>query len=85
MSSSLTARLPDDIARPLKHYCEDAGVSKTVVVVSALREFLATHKPRPTVYELALPLIPKAGLPHLQAKDIKHMLREKFRASSRGR
>ena len=85
MSSSLTARLPDDIAEPLADYCEDAGVSKSVVVVSALREFLATHKPRPTAYELALPLIPEQGLPHLQAKDAKRVLREKFRMSSSAR
>ena len=85
MSSSLTARLPQDIAVPLSAYCADAGLSRTEVVVDALREYLARHKPRPTAYELALPLIPARGLPHIQARDAKRILREKFKARSGGR
>ena len=85
MSSTLTARLPEDIAAPLESYCADVGASKTEVVVSALREYLSKRKPRPTAYELALPLIPVRGLPNIQARDAKRILREKFKARSGGR
>lgn len=85
MSSILTARLPEDVAAALESHCADMGASKTAVVVSALRKFLSERKPRPTAYELALPLIPAHGLPHVQARNAKHMLREKFKARSGGR
>lgn len=85
MSPPLTARLPQDIAVSLRAYCADAGLSKTEVVVNALREYLARHKPRPTAYELALPLIPARGLPHIQARDAKRILREKIKARAGGR
>ena len=85
MSVSFSTRLSLGIAKPFVAYCDDAGLTKSEVMARALSEFLATHKPRPTAYELALPLIPKEGLPHLQAKDAKRILREKFRASARAR
>ena len=79
MSSTVTARLPDDIAASLENYCADVGASKTEVVLSALREYLGKHRPRPTAYELALPLIPARGLPKVQARDAQRILREKIK------
>lgn len=89
MSSTLTARLPDDLAGPLEAYCADSGTTKTEVVVEAVRAYLRTHKRRPTAYELAMQLMAARpdigkGLPQVQAADAKRILREKFRAKARG-
>lgn len=88
MPSTLTARLPDDIATPLDHLCADMGATRTELVIAALRDYLDKHKPRPTAYELAMQILaayPGAsqGLPQVQAKDAKKILREKFRARAR--
>ncbi len=50
----VSVRLPPKTALPLGAFCDDAGLSRTEVVVRALDEFLAVHKPRPTAYELAM-------------------------------
>ena len=90
MPSTLTARLPDDIATPLGDLCADRGTTKTELVITALREYLDKHKPRPTAYELAMQILasyPAAekGLPQIQAVDAKKILRAKFSAKARAR
>jgi hypothetical protein len=89
MSSPITARLPPDLAAALATYCVDAGISRTTVLVSALREYLATHKPRPTAYQLAMQVLAEygdePGLPAVQARDAKRILRDRLRQRSRGR
>ena len=89
MTSPITARLPNEVAARLADYCAAAGSSRTTVLVNALREFLAAHQPRPTAYQLAMELLKRyddePGLPHTQARDARHILREKIRKEARAR
>ena len=88
-TSPITARLPNEVAGRLANYCATAGLSRTTVLVNALREFLAAHQPQPTAYQLAMELLKRygdePGLPHIQARDAKHILREKMRKKARAR
>lgn len=61
MSISFSTRLSLGIAEPFIAYCNDAGLTKSEVMARALSEFLATHKPRPTAYELAMQVLAETG------------------------
>ena len=77
----ISTRLPADVALPLGAYCDGEGVSKSEVVVRALREFLAVHKPRPTAYELAVQILDgtKARTRRVDSGDINKLKRAHFR------
>lgn len=79
MSSTLTARLPEELSTPLASYCADAGITKTELVVRALRDYLTRHKPRPTAYELAMQCIAEAGTETIDSRDINKLKRKHFR------
>ena len=77
----ISTRLPADVALPLGAYCDSEGVSKSEVVVRALREFLAVHKPRPTAYELAVQILAdtKAKARRVDSDNINKLKRAHFR------
>ena len=77
----ISTRLPADVALPLGAYCDGEGLSKSEVIVRALREFLASHKPRPTAYELAVQVLAetKSKTRRVDSDNINNLKRAHFR------
>ena len=78
---AVNARLAGELDALLGEYCARTGSSRSEV----MREALATHlkakmrRARPSLYSLAVDLIPQDGLPERQSRDVKRIMTEHWR------
>ena len=78
---ALNARLTGELEALLNEYCERTGSSRSEVMREALAMHLKANMrgKRPNLYSLATDLIPPAGLPGRQSRDVKRIMTEHWR------
>jgi hypothetical protein len=81
VADTINARIPPGVQQKLAEYCVKQGVTRTEVVVKALDQFLDNAGEGASAYTLAIDLIPKRGIPRLQARNARALARKAFRGS----
>jgi len=79
MKTTINARLPRHVEQKLADYCAKQGVTRSEALVRALDRFIDEESGGVDGYSLAADLIPRTGIPTVQADNARTLAHNAFR------